>query len=277
MKLTVLMDNTTIIDQPYIGESGLSFLIETEDETVIFDTGWTPLFLSNARKMRIDLTKASAVVISHGHNDHTGGLAALGRLMNRAGKKVPLVLHPLSLEKKCWENPKGITEEIGIPSDLDTLEAYFQLLPSVKPVRIGRSLLFLGEIPRPEGEQHEAIGYVVNAENQRIPDHLKDDSALVYEGRDGLVVITGCSHSGVPNLLRYVNDLYPGEKIRALIGGFHMLSREETWLAVEAAKIKEFEPETIYPCHCTDEASRCFLRREFRTGALGVGSMLTFD
>lgn len=277
MKLTVLMDNTTIIDQPYLGESGLSFLIETEDETVIFDTGWTPLFLSNARKMGIDLTKASAVVISHGHNDHTGGLATIGRLMNRVGKNVPLVLHPACLEKKWWENENGKIEEIGILADLDTLEAYFELHPTVQPKRIGRSLLFLGEIPRPKGEEPEAIGYVVNADNQRIPDQLKDDSALVYEGRDGLVIITGCSHSGVPNLLRYVTALYPGEKIRALIGGFHMLSREENWLAVEAAKIKEFEPGTIYPCHCTDEASRCFLRREFSTGSLGVGTVLTFD
>ena len=277
MKLTVLMDNTTIIDQPYIGESGLSFLIETEDETVIFDTGWTPLFLSNARKMGIDLTKAAAVVISHGHSDHTGGLVALGKLMKRAGKKAPLVLHPLSLEKKWWANENGKIEEIGIPVEKNSIEAYFKLLPTVQPKKIGRSLLFLGEIPRPEGEQPEAIGFVVNAENQRIPDYLKDDSALVYEGRDGLVVITGCSHSGVPNLLRYVNDLYSGEKIRALIGGFHMLSREENWLAVESDKIKEFEPETIYPCHCTDEASRCFLRKEFCTGVLGVGRVFTFE
>lgn len=276
MKLTVLMDNTTIIDTPYKGESGLSFFIETEDARLVFDTGFSPLFLSNAKKMGIDLTEITAVAISHGHNDHTYGLAPLGNLLSRAGKRVPLVLHPDCLEKKWWQEKEGRLEEIGMPVGRAELTNYFDLVTTEEPIELGRRLYFLGSVPRPDKEANEPIGLVCRDGSELVPDFVNDDTAIVYDGQEGLVVINGCAHSGLVNILEYVNVLFPGKPLVAVIGGFHMLSKDSVWLDDVSKKIKKYNPGQIYPCHCTDEASRAALRRHFKVGMIGVGSALEF-
>ncbi len=277
VRVTVLMDNTTNLDTAYLGESGLSFLVETGDTKVVFDTGFSPIFLSNARKMGIDLTDINAVVISHGHNDHTNGLPALGKLLRKEGKRVPVILHPKCLEKKWWRNDAGELEEIGMPMDRDTLQIYYDVTPVVGLTKIGDSLYFLGVIPRTNPEANEPIGMVSNQDNMMIPDFVPDDSALVYDGKDGLVIINGCAHSGLINIMDYTKELFPGKPFEAVIGGFHMQSKDQAWLEDTAIKIRTFEPRSIYPCHCTDEASRAFLRSRFRVGTIGVGSELSFE
>lgn len=277
MKLTVLMDNTTILDMPYLSESGLSFLIETDDAKVVFDTGYSAIFLSNARKMGIDLTDITAVAISHGHNDHTNGLPALGKLLLRKGKRVPVVLHPACMEKKWWANKDGSLEEIGMPMDRQALSMYYDVTTSEEVTKIGERLFFLGAIPREDLGANESIGLVADNESKLVPDFVPDDSAIVYDGRDGLVVINGCAHSGLVNILRYARVLFPGKPLAAVIGGFHMLSKNQAWLEDTTTKIKTFEPKNIYPCHCTDEASRAYLRSHFNVETIGVGSMLSFD
>lgn len=277
MKLTVLMDNTTILDTPYLGESGLSFLIETEEGKIVFDTGFSPLFLSNARKMGIDMTTIDAVVISHGHNDHTNGLPTLGKLLNREGKRVPIILHPGCLQKKWWRNKDGELEEIGMPGDRKEMERYYDIKAIEELTKIADSLYFLGYIPRKYPAANEPIGLVVNKENKLVPDFVIDDSALVYDGKEGLVVINGCAHSGLINILSYVKEQFPKKPVAAVIGGFHMLAKEQEWLNGMAEELKKFEPKRIYPCHCTDEASRAYLRSRFSVGELGVGSILVFE
>ena len=277
MKLTVLIDNSTIIDKPFLGEPGLSLLIETEDAKVVFDCGYSPVFLSNARKMGITMTEITKVVLSHGHNDHSGGLAALGKLLQREGKRVPIVLHPACFEKKWWRNEDGSIEKIGMPGDREFLERYFEVLPTEQPLKIADSLYFLGAIPRRDPAANEPVGLVVNRENLLIPDFVPEDSAIVFDGKEGLVVINGCAHSGLVNILSYTQALFPGKPIAAVLGGFHMLSKDQEWLEAAAKKIKAFEPHRIYPCHCTDEVSRAYLRSILSVGAIGVGSVLLFQ
>jgi 7,8-dihydropterin-6-yl-methyl-4-(beta-D-ribofuranosyl)aminobenzene 5'-phosphate synthase len=277
MKLTILMDNTAILDTPYLSESGLSFLIETDDAKIVFDTGFSPIFLSNARKMGMDLTDITAVAISHGHNDHTNGLPALGNLLLRKGKRVPVILHPACMEKKWWRNKDGSLEEIGMPIDREALALYYDVTTVEVPTKIADSLYFLGTIPRKDQGANESIGLVANRENIMVPDFVPDDSALVYDGKDGLVIINGCAHSGLVNIMSYTKELFPGKPVAAVIGGFHILSKDQEWLEDTAAKIKTFEPKCIFPCHCTDEASRAFLRSQFQVGTIGVGSVLSFE
>jgi len=277
MKLTVLMDNTATLDKPYLAESGLGFLIETEDAKIIFDTGYSPIFLSNARKMGIDLTDATGVVISHGHNDHTNGLPALGEVLFRAGKRIPLILHPGCLEKKWWRNKEGSLEDIGMPGDRYYFEKFYDVVMVDTPTLLGHELFFLGEIPRTIRSANEPIGLISNQVNSLIPDFVLDDSAIVYNGQDGLVVINGCAHSGLVNILTYVAELFPGKPISAVIGGFHMLAKEPAWLEEMVAKLKDFEPRRFYPCHCTDEASRATLRQHFAVSDISVGSTFFFE
>jgi 7,8-dihydropterin-6-yl-methyl-4-(beta-D-ribofuranosyl)aminobenzene 5'-phosphate synthase len=277
MKLTVLMDNTTILDTPYLSESGLSFLIETDDAKIVFDTGYSPIFLSNAKKMGIDLTDITGVVISHGHNDHTNGLPALGKLLNRKGLRVPIILHPVCMEKKWWANKDGSLEAIGMPICQDTLKLYYNVMPTTEVTKIGESLYYLGTIPRYNPSANEPIGLVANTEGLMEPDYVIDDSAIVYNGENGLVIINGCAHSGLVNILEYAQRIFPGRPLLAIIGGFHMLSKSQAWMEATASQISAFNPKSIYPCHCTDEASRAYLRNQFQVGTIGVGTALTFE
>lgn len=277
MKLTVLIDNTTIIDKPYLGEPGVSFLLETEDAKVVFDTGASAIFLSNARKMGVTLTDITSVVISHGHSDHTGGMSALGKLLLREGKRVPIILHPGCFDKKYWRNEDGSIEEIGMPGDRESLERYYTVIPTKQSLKVADSLYFLGAIPRKDPNANDSIGLITDDGNKFIPDFVCDDSAMVFDGKDGLVIINGCAHSGLINILSYTQLLFPGKPIAAVLGGFHMLTKDSVWLEKTANNIKAFEPKRIYPCHCTDEASRAYLRNVFSVGAIGVGSEILFD
>jgi 7,8-dihydropterin-6-yl-methyl-4-(beta-D-ribofuranosyl)aminobenzene 5'-phosphate synthase len=277
MKLTVLMDNTATLDKPYLAESGLSFLIETDDAKIIFDTGFSPLFLSNARKMGIDMKDITGVAISHGHNDHTNGLPSLAALLNQVGRRVPLVLHPGCLEKKWWRNKDGTLEDIGMPRDREFFESQYDIITADMPMELGENLYFLGEIPRTMRAANEPIGLIANQVNSMIPDFVQDDSAIVFDGKDGLVVINGCAHSGLVNILAYVKDLFPEKPIDAVVGGFHMLSKNPVWLSEMGENLKKYQPRRIYPCHCTDEASRAHLRSQFSVCDISVGSTFTFE
>ena len=277
MKLTVLMDNTATLDKPYLAESGLSFLIETDNAKIVFDTGYSPIFLSNARKMGIDLKDITGVAISHGHNDHTNGLPALAAVLKQDDLRVPLVLHPGCLEKKWWRNKDGTLEEIGMPEDRSFYERNYDLTTSKTPMELDDNLYFLGEIPRSVKNANEPIGLVANQVNSLIPDFVQDDTAIVYDGADGLVVINGCAHSGLVNILDYTTVLFPGKPLAAVIGGFHMLSKDAAWLEAMTDTLKEYQPRRIYPCHCTDEASRSHLRSQFAVGDVSVGSTFFFE
>ena len=297
MKMTVLMDNTTIIDTPFLGESGLSFLIETDDAKILFDTGFSPLFLSNARKMGINLTDLTGVCISHGHNDHTNGLPALGKLLKQNRKRIPIMLHPACLQKKWWRNKDGILEEIGMPCNRENLEELFDIICTETPKMLGANLYLLGSIPRNDLAANEPIGLVANGQKSvnlntvqdgdtafapdyapdYSPDYVVDDTAMVFDGKEGLVVINGCAHSGLVNILAYVTELFPGKPVTAVIGGFHMLNKDQAWLEDMSQKVKAYDPKRVYPCHCTDEASRAYLRKNFSVGMIGVGSVLLFE
>ena len=139
MRLTVLTDNNTIIDQYYIGEPAVSYYIEDDETRILFDTGYSDVYVKNAEKLGIDLTLLDAVVLSHGHNDHTGGLAYFPRTSNHP----KLIGHPLVLERKRVDQLA-----IGSPLCEEELAKHFEIQLSLNPVQVSPNLIFLGEIPR---------------------------------------------------------------------------------------------------------------------------------
>ena len=107
MKLTVLLDNNTYIDQYFFGEPGLSYLLETDTEKILFDTGYSGIYLKNAKLMHVDLSNITHLIISHGHSDHTGGIT---HLLNYGLKNVQFIAHPNCFDKKR-KNGKDIAHK----------------------------------------------------------------------------------------------------------------------------------------------------------------------
>ena len=181
MKLKILMDNHTEIDVYYLGEPAVSYWIETEGKAFLFDAGYSDAFLKNAKDMGIDVTKAEAVVLSHSHNDHTGGLKPLLELDFE--KKPDLIAHPDALLPHDWNGM-----DIGSPVSREELSEKFTLQMGKEPVWLTEKLVWLGEIPHTlDFEPAYAIG-TVEKDGEKQEDYIIDDTALAFVGEKGLSI-----------------------------------------------------------------------------------------
>lgn len=266
MKLTVLTDNNTIIDRYYLGEPAVSYYIECNGKKILFDVGYSDVYLQNAKRLGINLSEVDTVVLSHAHNDHTGGL----RVFPEQKKKPVLVAHPLIFEPRKFE---GL--DIGSPLSMRDAETQFILQLTDKPCEIAPSLLFLGQVERQNNfENNKAIGCRIH-EGTEIPDFLPDDSALVYLGEEGLSIITGCSHAGICNIIEYAKKITGEKNIYSVIGGFHLLESESEQVRRTVNYFANMHIKHLYPCHCT-----CFKARAAIHGRVPIqetGSGMSFE
>ena len=266
MKLRVLMDNHTEIDAYYLGEPAVSYWIEDEGQKFLFDTGYSDAFLKNAVAMGIDLTEAEAVLLSHSHNDHTGGLCSL--LSLPFGRKPGIIACP---DAVLPHELDGM--DIGSPMQKAELEQAAELTLTKEPLWLTERLVFLGEIPREMPFEPEyAIGTVIREGGQE-QDFMRDDTALAYCGRDGLSIITGCSHAGICNMISYAKKVTGIRQVRSVLGGFHLFEPDERAKETIAFLKQERIPE-LYPCHCTSFQVRAALHAECPCGEIGVGMEL---
>ena len=268
MKLTVLVDNNTYIDQYYLGEPALSFYIEDGTERILFDTGYSDAFIKNAEQMGIDLEALTCIVLSHGHNDHTRGLTLLWDKYDL--QNVKLVVHPGVFSPKRYA---GL--DVGAPfTKEDCLAHGLQVIDGSKPVKITERLTFLGEIPRKtEFESKKPIG-TLGADGP--DDFVLDDSALSYEGKNGIFVVTGCSHSGICNIVLQALRCGKAKPITGIIGGFHL--QEKNNQSEETVRfLAQNTNGMLYPCHCVSLVAKCEMMKALPVAEVGVGLDLEIE
>jgi 7,8-dihydropterin-6-yl-methyl-4-(beta-D-ribofuranosyl)aminobenzene 5'-phosphate synthase len=278
MKLTVLIDNNTLIDRYFLGEPGVSYLIEDEDRKILFDVGYSDAFIVNAKKMNADLLDVDFVVLSHGHLDHTWGLMPLIQLYTEAAieqhpaKRPTLVAHPLAFSTRAYE---GVAQ-IGSLLSEEKLSSHFDLRLTRTPCHLTERLLFLGEIERTKGfEGQHALGRLMEADGEK-DDFMSDDSALVYRSPDGLVIITGCSHAGICNIVEYATRICKDTRVLDIIGGFHLLNPPAAQMRGTLDYMKTLNPDAVHACHCTDLNARIELARVVNLEEVGVGLTLEY-
>jgi 7,8-dihydropterin-6-yl-methyl-4-(beta-D-ribofuranosyl)aminobenzene 5'-phosphate synthase len=277
MRLTVLVDNNTFIDQYLLGEPAVSYYIETEGKKILFDAGYSDVFLLNAAKLGIDLTHLDMLVLSHGHPDHSWGLAHLLRLYSeaRAGGRMDykprLVAHPQVFAQRSYRGDPHIGSLLQ-PLDL---APFFDIQLSRDPLKLTENLTFLGEIERRNDfEAQESLGEL-QVDGQSSPDWVLDDTALAYRAEEGLMVITGCSHAGICNIIEQAKRVSRQEKVLDIIGGFHLLEPSAKQMEGTVQFLRELQPMRVHACHCTD------LRSKFRIAQVAdlqeVGSGLVLE
>lgn len=269
MKLTVLVDNNVYIDHYYLGEPALSFYIEDEEEKILFDTGFSDVFIKNADLLNIDLSKITKLALSHGHNDHTGGLKSISEIFTK--QKPQIIAHPLTfLPKK--------EDELAIGSSVSTeeLQENYELLLSKKPIKLSPNITFLGEIPElVDFEPRKQVGETKILE-YFTPDYVLDDSALVFEGQDGIYIITGCSHSGISNICEYAKQITGNQTIRSIIGGFHLFD-DDLQLDKTIEYFKNNEITSLYPCHCVSFQAKAKIHYQQSIEEVGVGMQIEWN
>lgn len=268
VKLTILADNNTLIDQYYLGEPAVSYLIEEAGERFLLDMGYSDVFLRNAALAGAELSGLSAVVFSHGHNDHTGGMRwALAR-PEFAG--VRLLAHPDLFAPRTYE---GL--QVGSVVTQSEAAARWRLTLTDQPVQLTRRLWYLGAIPRRTGwESKTPIGLRETAAGP-VADFLPDDTALAYRGERGVVLITGCSHSGVCNLIERAKEVCGCDRLDAVVGGLHLM--QDNGAAKQTVEyLNRQAPRLLYPCHCTCFAVKARMARTLPVQEVGSGTVLEF-
>lgn len=262
MKLTVLVDNNSRIDKYLFAEPALSFFIEDNNKKILFDCGYSDIFMRNAFKLNIDLRQIDDIILSHGHNDHTGGLYHLSQLYRDTkdlgmSMHIPnIIAHPNAFDIQI----DNLIGNIGCPISRDSLLNTMTVKDTEIPVWLSEKFCFLGEIPRIYTDDYDCI----------------DDSALIYKSSNGLVIITGCSHSGLKNIVEYSKKIAGENKIYSIIGGFHLLNMNNNELTSLAKYLSTNNIQELYPCHCCDFNSKYILNKYHKINEVCVGDSFEF-
>lgn len=228
------------------GEHGLAYLIEDGASKVLFDTGQTDAFLHNAAVAGADLSRLDAVVLSHGHYDHCGGLAALYSAIAPASPK--LYAGKGFSRQKYARSDDGLSD-IGVPA-----AALSAPVPSAVEVESTLELhagMFI--VPRAERKDGSSSPprFRLLAGGVELPDEFDDEVSLVVDSKDGLVVVTGCAHRGILNIAEAAMWAFPGRPLAALVGGFHLADAPDETLSKVAEGIAALAPGRVLCGHCT--------------------------
>ena len=282
LKVTVLVEDSAPYESPLLGQHGLSLLLEAEREgdvrRILVDVGQSPdTLLHNVGRLGRSLGEIDAVVLTHCHYDHTQGLA---RVLKATGKtEIPVIAHPSLFRPNFITAPflrhVGVMQGDG-PDGV--LAAGGRLFPVVGPFQLMPGFVTTGEVPRVTDFEEVGIPLsTLDATGRVVQDSMTDDLAVVARVKDrGAVVVTGCSHAGIVNILKHA--VRPGERVAGIIGGLHLVEASEERIAKTVAALSEFSPSLVAAGHCTGFRAQAAIYAAFgdRFATMGSGTVFSF-
>ena len=263
LKLTTLTENTAGRSD-VLAEHGLSILVEANGARVLLDTGQTITAMHNARALGVDLGRLDAVVLSHGHGDHTGGLKEVLREVARRGQTVPVVAHPAAWTARYAVREGEAPRFSGLPHRQEELEALggrFRFAGG--SVEVAPGIFTTGEVPRTTPFERLDAALKVRDGSGWRQDDIPDDQALVVQTKNGLVVVLGCAHSGIVNTLLHARRLAGDDRIYAVVGGTHLGFASKEQLDETVRALKGFGIRRLGVSHCTGLKAAARLSQEF--------------
>jgi 7,8-dihydropterin-6-yl-methyl-4-(beta-D-ribofuranosyl)aminobenzene 5'-phosphate synthase len=239
------------------GEWGFAAVLEVDGRRLLIDTGArADTVLRNAEELKVDLSTITDLVITHNHADHTGGLLVLRREL---AKKNPAALSRVHVPRGIFYPRPGPNGREG--NGLLPLKAQYEatggtFVEHAGPERLMPGVTLLGPVPRVHPERNFGsprggdIGRV-QTPNGLVEDNVPEDTSIVVDTAEGLVLISGCGHSGIINAMEHARKVVRSAPVYAAMGGFHLFAATDETLAWTAGKLKEFGVRHLMGAHCT--------------------------
>ena len=279
VRVTIL--STMLTDYGTLGEWGFAALVEVDGRRILFDTGGSPdVVLRNAEALKIDLSTVEDVVISHFHDDHTGGLLTLRKALMQ---KNPNALSRLHVGEGIFSpryTKDGKSESgNGFPA---LAKAYLETGGRIQqisgPSEIATGAWLTGPVPRGHAETNWSPGLFVKSAADLVPDTLREDTSLVIATAQGVVIVTGCGHAGIMNIADDAKAITGDARLYAVIGDIHLFAKPDAVLVETAARLKGLS--YLFAAHCTGVEATFRLREllglDRRTAVVAaVGSSFT--
>lgn len=275
IRLTVLCENSVDSVSPYglLGEHGFACHLATPNGNFLFDTGGGMTIMNNAEKLGVDFTRIRGIMFSHGHYDHVGGLK---QVLEKTGP-ISVYAHPDLFSQRYSKN-SGKLHDIGVPwtqSALEDLGAEF--IFNSNPYEVAPGLTLSGEVPRVNPEETGDPNLVIpDNRDQHISDPLRDDLSLFINSDKGLVILLGCAHSGLLNIIDHALQVTGQDKIHMVLGGTHLKFCDDAQMDATIKRLDMLNVDKIGASHCTGLRGARILAEKFgdRFFSASVGTEL---
>jgi 7,8-dihydropterin-6-yl-methyl-4-(beta-D-ribofuranosyl)aminobenzene 5'-phosphate synthase len=268
-KITILAEDSVLYESPYLGQHGVSFLVEgisgKEKKNILVDVGQnSEALLHNMKIMGISPSIIDTVVLTHCHYDHTQGITNMVRHIGK--KDLPVIAHTDIFRLHFLTEPYHRLVGIMPGDSMEEIErAGGKISLSKKPVMPMPGIMTTGEVPR--RNDFEKVGIALKTiENRNIvEDVMLDDTSLIANIKDiGLVIITGCSHAGIINIVNYARELAGVSKIEAIIGGLHLVDAADDVISRTVKELDAMNVSWISAGHCTGFKAQATMYHTFK-------------